>query len=143
MQRAKRPFFIFFVMAFLFCGSLWAKDTENLNAPSAQQPLSLTGEWQARNSIFGIRPVMRYNADFTYESGLITPTGKYHQVSKGSFRLEGNTIIETTTSVARGFYGRVSRIKAGETVIHVTILKDGTIRSEDNPFGGKTVFKKR
>jgi hypothetical protein len=105
-------------------------------------PNFLHGDWYGTDTVFGIRPTMHYNSDFTYESGLITMTGKKHLVSKGTYSVNGNTITEVTTFVASGFYGHSSRIEAGKTIIHVTILPDGSIRSEDNPRGGKVIFKK-
>jgi hypothetical protein len=124
----KKACFIFFGSVFtLFAGP---------------QNQSLVGEWLATKTTFGVRPIMRYYANCTYEAALITKSGKEHPVSRGTYSITGNTITEITTSVEKNYFGFMSRIKAGETIIHVSILPDGMIRSEDNPFGGKVLFKR-
>jgi hypothetical protein len=69
--------------------------------------------------------------------------GQWHPVCKGNYTISGAVITETVSFVEDSFFGKISRIKAGETVMRVTLQADGTLLSEDAPFGGRVVFTKR
>jgi hypothetical protein len=108
----------------------------------AQSPVAgFVGEWHG-TSVLGVTPLLFYYEDGTFETGLVDVFGKRYPVCKGNYTVSGNVITETVSYVEKSFYGRISRIKAGETVMRVTAQENGTLLSEDAPFGGRVIFTK-
>jgi hypothetical protein len=101
----------------------------------------VSGEWHG-TSVLGVTPLLRYYADGSFETGLVDVFGKRYPVCKGNYTIKGNVITETVSYVETGFFGKLSRIKAGVTVMRVTLQADGTLLSEDAPFGGRVIFTK-
>ncbi|GMO50950.1 MAG: hypothetical protein Pg6C_15280 [Treponemataceae bacterium] len=100
------------------------------------------GEWHG-TPVLGVTPVLRYYAGGSFESGLLDVFEKWHPVCRGTYTIYDNIITETVSYVENSFFGKISRIKAGVTVMRVTLQADGTLLSEDAPFGGRVIFTKK
>jgi hypothetical protein len=101
----------------------------------------LEGEWHG-SSVLGVMPLLRYSADGNFFSGLFDMFGKEHAVCIGTYTISGNAATETPLFVENSFYGKISRIKAGKTIMRVTLYQDDSLLSTDAPFGGRVMFKK-
>jgi hypothetical protein len=101
----------------------------------------LEGEWRG-GSVLGTTPILRFSAHGNFFSGLYDARGKEHAVCTGTYTISGKVVTETPLVVEDSFYGKASGIKAGKTIMRLTLRDDGTLLSEDAPLASKVVFKK-
>ena len=132
----------FFVVCCVF--AVFTQGTAAQNGQIERSVLTvayLEGEWHG-SSVLGVTPLLRYSANGNFFSGLYDMFGKEHAVCTGTYTISGNVVTEMPLFVENSFYGKISGIKAGKTVMRVTLCGDGSLLSTDAPFGGRVVFKK-
>jgi hypothetical protein len=100
----------------------------------------ITGLWQSATTTLGVTPRIRYFAEGTFTTSLITSGGKEYPVCSGSYVFDGKIVTETVFAVEKSFYGWFSSIKANSTVLHMELQTDGKLLSLDVPVGGQSRF---